>query len=191
MKLFGSKSSVSFRNQGRCETIYGPLPPVPLFDVEAGTKQSIEQCLKEHKEEHMSLLKALEALPLNKENINTFEDAMDSVYKNMREIMISKQLLRGPGNIDNQGLLGVVTRMKEDKLERIMKSVKGQAFRDQLLKDGVPLVDVDKWYPSLEESEKHAEDSLEDDLLDVANYAIICIMVQRGIWGKPVEIKEG
>ena len=120
------------------------------------------------------------------DDIDTFDDAMDTVYKSMREIMISKQKLRGAGNIDNQGLMGVVTRMKDDKLERIMKSVKYTVLRDQLLADSVPREIVDKFYPAREVAEAHAEDTLEDDLLDVANYAIICVMVLRGIWGLPV-----
>lgn len=36
----------------------------------------------------------------------------------------------------------------------------------------------------------HAEDSLEDVLLDVANYVMICVMVLREIWGFPV-VEEG
>lgn len=126
----------------------------------------------------------------NKQAFETFEQAIDSVYESMRSIMISKQKLRGSGNIDNQGLMGVVTRMKDDKLERIMKSVKRDVLREQLLNDGVPEQIVNQYYPSRIVAEQHAEDSLEDDLLDVANYAIICVMVLRGIWGLPVVSEE-
>jgi len=143
--------------------------------------------VNQEEEELSSVLEALMALPIDKQNIHGFEVAMDTVYLEMRKIMTSKQKLRGPGNIDNQGLLGVVTRMRDDKLERIMKSVKSQATRDTLINDGVPLEFVNKYYPLLDVSEGHAEDTLEDDLLDVANYSIICLMVLRGIWGLPTQ----
>lgn len=152
-------------------------------------QKAVQRYINKQKEENVSSVnEALGELVkhIGGNGVDYFDDAMDSVYASMREIMISKQKLRGSGNIDNQGLMGVVTRMKEDKLERIMKSVKRQAFRDQLLDDGVPVEVVDQYYPSLEDAEAHAEDTLEDDLLDVANYAIICVMVLRGIWGKPV-----
>lgn len=148
--------------------------------------KAYKKYIESHKEENVSVKQALKKLPL-RGDIETFDDAMDSVYESMREIMISKQKLRGAGNIDNQGLVGVVTRMKEDKLERVMKSVKRDVFRDQLIADGVPLEVVDKYYPGRDVAEAHAEDTLEDDLLDVANYAIICVMVLRGIWGLPVQ----
>lgn len=120
----------------------------------------------------------------------TFNEAMDSVYKDMREIMISKQTLRGAGNISAQGLYGIFTRVKDDKLERIMKSVKRDVQREQCLADGLPQDIVDKYYPARDVAEAHAEDSLEDDILDCANYCIIAMMVMRGIWGLPVDPTE-
>jgi len=166
---------------------FRPSPPEPLFDIEAGTiSAAVKRYTEAQEEETVSVKEALEGLPQMSDNIKAFDDAMDTVYKSMRDIMISKQKLRGSGNIDNQGLMGVVTRMKEDKLERVMKSVKRDVFRDQLLADGVPSEVVDQYYPARDVAEAHAEDTLEDDLLDVANYAIICVMVLRGIWGLPV-----
>ena len=133
---------------------------------------------------------ALEGLAerLKEEKIATFDDAMDTVYASMREIMISKQKLRGPGNITSQGLYGIFTRVKDDKLERIMKSVKRDVQREQCLKDGMPVEVVDQYYPAREVVEANLEkgDSLEDDIIDCANYCIIALMVMRGIWGFPV-----
>ena len=39
----------------------------------------------------------------------------------------------------------------------------------------------------LDQMDDVAEESLEDTLLDIANYALIAVALRRGLWGKPLE----
>ncbi len=39
----------------------------------------------------------------------------------------------------------------------------------------------------LDQMDESTEESLEDTLLDIANYALIAVALRRGTWGKPLE----
>jgi len=87
-----------------------------------------------------------------------------NVWEVMDEIgnlLITKQLDYGPGNINNAHggpINGLLVRIG-DKFERLKNLMK---------KDGI----------------KPQHESIEDSFKDLANYGVIGLMVQRGVWPK-------
>jgi len=116
---------------------------------------------------------------MNPDTVAGFEDSFDEITNRMKEIMLEKRALRGTGNIQRQGLMGVVTRIAEDKMSRIQREAEDIYLYKKLMEREVPVATVNKYITNVESVE-----SLEDDLLDVANYAIIAIMLIRGTWEK-------
>ena len=95
------------------------------------------------------------------------------ILVNMWEIFLKKQEMRGKLNISQQGLLGVVNRIVQDKGQRILNEVQlREAIR--IVKEKLPASSI----PPVPE---YAE-SFEDDLLDTANYCIIALLLYRGEW---------
>jgi hypothetical protein len=88
-----------------------------------------------------------------------FEEALDSVLDEMRELMISKQKDYGSKNIMEFGEYGVLVRAN-DKMARLKN----------LLQAG----------------KEPNNESVEDSWLDLANYAVIALMVRRGIFDLPM-----
>jgi len=102
----------------------------------------------------------------------TWDDALDYILAEMREIMIARQAKYGPENIRNQGLHGVLTRAVSDKLARIMRALNGSVVGGRIELD--PIVD------------EEAADTFEDGCVDAANYVgPIALMVYRGWWDLP------
>jgi hypothetical protein len=92
-----------------------------------------------------------------------FEEDAQKIYDELLAILVKKQMDYGPYNIwhaPGGPTNGLMVRMS-DKLERLKNLV----------------------YKSLEPN----NESLEDSFVDIANYAIIALMVQRGIWAKYAE----
>ena len=94
------------------------------------------------------------------EEPNTFQEALGIVLDEMRDVMIGKQHDYGPGNIMDFGDFGVLVRAN-DKMARLRN----------LYKSG--------------EAPRH--ESVDDTWLDLANYAVIAMMVRRGYWRLPVD----
>lgn len=90
----------------------------------------------------------------------TFEESVDLVLTEMRNLMISKQRDYGPGNIAAFGEFGVVVRAS-DKINRLAN----------LLRSG----------------KEPEHEKLEDTWIDLANYGLIGLLVRRGWWGLPME----
>lgn len=88
-----------------------------------------------------------------------FEDAVDQIMTELKELMISKQKDYGPGNIMSFGEFGVLVRAN-DKMERL---------KNLLTKKRDP-----------------SNESIEDTWKDLANYGIIALMVRRGIFELPL-----
>ena len=92
------------------------------------------------------------------DDMKQFGNAADSIYTELWEVLVSKQKDYGPYNISRApggAENGVLVRMN-DKMERLKNLVYG---------GGEPL-----------------NEAIEDSLLDIANYAVICLMVRRGQW---------
>ena len=92
----------------------------------------------------------------------TLEGDLASLMKEYLEMFKKKQASYGPGNIAKAGEKGVVLRMN-DKLERLWRLV-WQAKPNTLVDD----------------------ESIEDTYFDMAGYALIAILVRRGLWPKQV-----
>ncbi len=90
----------------------------------------------------------------------TFEEALDLIWEEQRALMIRKQSDYGPGNIAGFGELGVLVRTW-DKVERLKT----------LLTAG----------------KAPENESVDDSWKDLMNYALIALLVRRGIWGLPLE----
>ena len=89
----------------------------------------------------------------------TFQEALGLVLDEMRDVMISKQRDYGPGNILDFGDFGVLVRAN-DKVARLKNLYKGNRPQNE---------------------------TVDDSWLDLANYAVIAMLVRRGYWGLPME----
>ena len=84
-----------------------------------------------------------------------------SIMDEIGNLLISKQLDYGPGNVSNAHggpINGLLVRIG-DKFERLKNLIK---------KDNI----------------KPQHESIEDSFKDLANYGVIGLMVQRGVWPK-------
>lgn len=89
----------------------------------------------------------------------TFEEAVDEVMGELRELMINKQRDYGHSNITDFGEYGVLVRLN-DKVCRL-KNLLGK--------------------------KEPKNESIEDSWIDTANYAIIAIMLRRGLFTLPLK----
>ena len=92
--------------------------------------------------------------------IDNFQEDAQEIYDQLLSILVMKQIDYGPLNIWNApggATNGLMVRMS-DKLERLKNLI----------------------YNSIEPN----NEALEDSFVDIANYAIIALMVERGIWEK-------
>ena len=94
-----------------------------------------------------------------------FEEDAQKIYDELLAILVKKQIDYGPYNIwhaPGGATNGLMVRMS-DKLERLKNLIYSKkAIAPQ-------------------------NESLEDSFVDLANYAIIALMVQRGVWAKYAE----
>ena len=87
-----------------------------------------------------------------------FRNDSDDIFTELHNILVSKQMDYGPYNISRApggAINGLLVRMN-DKMERL---------KNLYYSDGDP-----------------QNESLEDSFVDIANYAVICLMVRRGVW---------
>jgi len=89
---------------------------------------------------------------------STLQDAYEAIQAELEEIMAAKQHDYGSDNITALGVRGVFVRMW-DKINRL-KTLVWMGAKPQV------------------------EETVDDTLLDIANYAIIALLVRRGEWGK-------
>ena len=90
----------------------------------------------------------------------TFEDAFDEVVKELKTLMISKQRDYGHRNIMDFGELGVLVRVN-DKIARL-KNLKTNNLKPK-------------------------NESVIDTWRDIANYAIIALMLKKGTFTLPLK----
>ena len=93
-------------------------------------------------------------------SIDEFSKDSFAIYFELHELLVKKQIDYGPLNIWNApggATNGLMVRMS-DKLERLKNLI----------------------YNSIEPN----NEALEDSFIDIANYAVIALMVERGIWEK-------
>jgi hypothetical protein len=97
-----------------------------------------------------------------------FAKVFAKIFDEAFQVLISRQRKYGPGNIEQQGMYGVITRITDDKAQRLKRAMNGTIVNGR--------VDIDI-------AEGESDDTFEDALLDTINYAAICIALKRGLWG--------
>jgi len=103
---------------------------------------------------------AVVEIEIPNKTIEDFQEDAQEIYDQLLSILVMKQIDYGPLNIWNApggATNGLMVRMS-DKLERLKNLI----------------------YNSIEPN----NEALEDSFVDIANYAIIALMVERGIWEK-------
>jgi hypothetical protein len=101
----------------------------------------------------------------------TFEDTFADIFAEAFNLLVDRQRKYGPDNIKRLGLWGTFDRLSADKIERLRRAFQGE------MKGGV----LKTWL-----NEDYDDESFEDALLDIANYALIMLALKRGVWGKPL-----
>lgn len=101
----------------------------------------------------------------------TFQDIFKGLNEEAFKILVERQRKYGPENIERLGLYGVYSRLAHDKLERLRKSLNG---------------DIRQGVVSLSTNDDFDDESWEDTLFDIANYALIMVALGRGHWGFPL-----
>lgn len=102
----------------------------------------------------------------------SFESEFQSIFAEAFYLLVAKQRRYGNSNIEQLGLHGVISRISFDKVSRALKFMNGRVINGKV---------------ELDQMDDVAEESLEDTLLDIANYALIAVALRRGLWGKPLE----
>ena len=110
--------------------------------------------------------------PIYKDDEQTFEKVFGKIYNEAYDLLCEKQARYGDSNIEQLGLHGVISRIGNDKIARARKFMQGKIVDGQVILD--PL-------------DEGTYESLADTLLDIANYALIAVALQRGLWGAPME----
>lgn len=102
----------------------------------------------------------------------SFEAEFQKIYSQAFSLLVLKQRRYGNSNIEQLGLHGVISRISFDKVSRALKFLNGRVVNGKV---------------ELDPMDSGADESLEDTLLDIANYALIAVALKRGVWGKPLE----
>jgi hypothetical protein len=110
--------------------------------------------------------------PVPNNQVKTFEETFKEIYDEAFHLLCDKQRRYGNSNIEQLGIHGVISRIGNDKIARARKFLQGKVVDGQVVLD--PL-------------DQSTDESLADTLLDIANYALIAVALQRGLWGAPME----
>lgn len=102
----------------------------------------------------------------------SFEAEFQAIYAEAFHLLVEKQRRYGNSNIEQLGLHGVISRISFDKVSRALKFMNGRVINGKV---------------QLDEMDSQTDESLEDTLLDIANYALIAVALKRGVWGKPLD----
>ena len=103
----------------------------------------------------------------------SFEVIFAGIFDEAFDLLMERQHKYGPENIEGQGIYGVFTRMRDDKMSRLARSMQGTVH------NGVVTVDIS--------GNVDDADTFEDACIDIANYALIMLALYRGLWGAPLE----
>lgn len=116
--------------------------------------------------------------------LTKFEEQLVDVVVTKLDILITKRKQRGTANIQRQGLMGVVNRLSEDKLERVKRMVEDDALAHMLHDRGLEVFHSGTDLPGMPAMLINTEQrlQLEDDLMDIANYCDIAILMLRNSW---------
>lgn len=121
---------------------------------------------------HRKVREEIEKIGRERASDATFEDVFEEIFKEALDLLIERQRKYGPDNIANQGIYGIITRIADDKISRVRTAMNGKVVNGKIIIDPI--------------QDREAEDTFEDALLDIANYALIALALKRGLWGKPL-----
>jgi hypothetical protein len=113
---------------------------------------------------------------MSRDKETTFQDTFREIYSEAFELLVERQAKYGDLNIQQLGLYGVLSRVANDKVSRVMKSLNGTIVDGKVLLNPI--------------EEEHVDEVFEDALLDIANYALIAIALKRGVWGRKFNAKD-
>jgi len=103
---------------------------------------------------------------------STFEETFKGIFQEAFDLLVERQRKYGPENIRSLGLWGTFERLSSDKIERVRRAFDGTLRHGRL----------ETWV-----DDDFGDDSFEDSLLDIANYAFIMLALRRGAWGRPLQ----
>lgn len=106
----------------------------------------------------------------------TFEDVFDGIAFEGLQILYDRQRKYGPKNIEMLGFFGVFDRLSSDKVERIRKGLNGKVVNGRVILDAMT---------------DFSDESVEDALFDISNYALILIALKRNKWGRLMREQTG
>jgi hypothetical protein len=106
----------------------------------------------------------------------SFEDVFEALAKEATDLLVQKQRGYGPKNIEELGFHGVFSRLASDKINRLRNLMNGTVVKGHVV---------------LDFSDGDLDESVEDTLLDIANYALILLALKRGLWGRPLRSEFG
>jgi len=102
----------------------------------------------------------------------SFEATFAEIYSEAFALLVRKQERYGDSNIQQLGIHGVISRIAYDKIERAKRFLNGKVVDGEVILDPLP---------------DGGDESLADTMLDIANYALITVALQRGKWGRPLD----
>jgi hypothetical protein len=102
----------------------------------------------------------------------TFESTFREIFDEAFKLLVDRQRKYGSANIQRLGLWGVFDRLSADKIERVRRAFNGTLAKGVL---------------TLDDQTDFEDESFEDALLDIANYALIMLSLKRGVWGRPLQ----
>jgi hypothetical protein len=100
-----------------------------------------------------------------------FEDVFGDIFSEAFNLLVERQRKYGPENIRQLGLFGVFDRLSSDKIERVRRAFNGSIVNGRV---------------QLEDQTDFVDESFDDALLDIANYALIMLALKRDQWGYPM-----
>jgi hypothetical protein len=106
----------------------------------------------------------------------TFEAAAALEISRCWAILLQKHRMRGVANLVEQGEPGIINRLVRDKGERVLAAAQLASFVAQATQYGIPAEILSQHLPTGYE----ATESVEDDLRDIVNYAILDLLLRQG-----------
>jgi len=130
-------------------------------------------------------------------DLDSFQQVMVGVFARQYHLMIGKQKDYGPENITKAGLRGIVTRT-QDKLERVKTLIGDPDQQIKKVQQELDRVDDEASAAEMAQALMRLntivyptrgvqEESIEDTLLDLADYGMIGYIVYMEAWGKEIE----
>jgi hypothetical protein len=102
----------------------------------------------------------------------SFEETFAEIYSEAYKLLCDKQERYGDTNIEQLGIHGVISRIAHDKSARAKKFLNGKIVGGKVM---------------LEPFDDGEDESMADTLMDIANYALIAVALQRGKWGRQMD----